>query len=71
MNDKRVYLITGVTGMVGRYLAESLRKEGAVVRALVRQPLQSPWLEKVGSNALKGTLRMLRPLPRPLKGSPM
>ena len=44
MHEGRVYLITGVTGMVGRYLAESLRKEGASVRALVRQPAQSPWL---------------------------
>ncbi len=56
MNDNRVYLITGVTGMVGRYLAESLRKEGASVRALVRQPLQSPWLEKLGVECVQGDL---------------
>lgn len=68
MNDKRVYLITGVTGMVGRYLAESLRKEGAVVRALVRQPLQSPWLEKVGVECIKGDLENVKAIAKATEG---
>ena len=56
MHEGRVYLITGVTGMVGRYLAESLRKEGASVRALVRQPAQSPWLAALGVECIQGDL---------------
>lgn len=56
MHEGRVYLITGVTGMVGRYLAETLRKEGASVRALVRQPAQSPWLEVLGVECIQGDL---------------
>jgi len=56
MHEGRVYLITGVTGMVGRYLAEELRKEGARVRALVRQPSQAPWLEKIGVEVTEGDL---------------
>ncbi len=68
MSDKRVYLITGVTGMVGRYLAESLRKEGAQVKALVRQPLQSPWLEGLGIDCIQGDLENSRALSQAIDG---
>lgn len=56
MHEGRLYLITGVTGMAGRYLAEELLKEGARVRSLVRQPAQSAWLKQSGIEVIEGDL---------------
>lgn len=68
MHEGRLYLITGATGMVGRFLVEELRQEGAAVRALVRQPSQAPWLTQLGVEVIQGDLENPTALAQAAKG---
>jgi nucleoside-diphosphate-sugar epimerase len=45
----KVVLVTGATGYIGSHLVRQLLREGAQVRALVRNPVKASALEKLGA----------------------
>ncbi len=50
-------LVTGATGFVGGHLAETLRREGAEVTALVRSPAKAAALTALGVHTVRGDLQ--------------
>lgn len=45
--------VTGATGFLGHYLAQELRARGALVRALVREPLRAKRLARIGVECVR------------------
>ena len=61
-------LVTGAGGFVGGQLVRSLRKAGYPVRAMVRNPSQSPELEALGAEVVIADLGEPETLPSVVKG---
>jgi nucleoside-diphosphate-sugar epimerase len=53
----RRVLVTGATGMLGAYLAETLASSGCPVRALVRDANAAAWLRPLGAELVAGDVR--------------
>ena len=57
-----MYAVTGITGQVGKVVAETLRAQGHDVRAVVREPGKArPWVARGCELAVEG---MRNPTPR-------
>ena len=54
--SKERILITGGTGVVGRYTIEALVKQGYAVRVLSRNPHKHEWLKKLNVELVKGDI---------------
>jgi len=61
-------LITGATGFLGRYLAESFVNAGHNVRAFARRTSQTKALEKLGVEIVRGDLKDPASLARATEG---
>ncbi|MEE8078157.1 MAG: NAD-dependent epimerase/dehydratase family protein [Pseudomonadales bacterium] len=49
-------LVTGASGMLGSYVVKRLHADGWPVTALVRDPVRSAWLEKIGATLIQGDI---------------
>ncbi|MCZ6500814.1 MAG: NAD-dependent epimerase/dehydratase family protein, partial [Gammaproteobacteria bacterium] len=49
-------LVTGASGMLGSYVVKRLHADGWRVTALVRDPVRSAWLEKIGATLIQGDI---------------
>ena len=54
-------LIIGANGQIGRKVIASMTAQGLPVRAMVRDPQQTPLLEQIGAEVVVGDLE--QPLP--------
>ncbi|MDA8168873.1 MAG: NAD-dependent epimerase/dehydratase family protein [Nitrospiraceae bacterium] len=64
-------LVTGATGFIGWHVAGKLIRQGAHVRALVREGTDSSCVEKLGAEAARGDVRDIGPLRAAMKGCEM
>ena len=56
MTIKKVTLVTGANGFIGRNLCETLQKQGVTVRALLRRDIKGPWDEVIISDLVTNDL---------------